>query len=54
MRIIEATLLTNVNLDSLHLIVGVGVGLDDEFERLTKEEAHLQELRKNIIRRWQT
>jgi len=51
MRIIETTVLTNVNLDGLHLIVGVGIGLNDEFERFAKEEAHLQKLR-NVITHW--
>lgn len=33
--------LTNVNLDSLNLVVRVGVGFDDKFERLAEEETHL-------------
>lgn len=53
MRIIGATVLTNVNLDGLHLIVGVGISLNDELERLAKEKAHLQELRNVITHRWQ-
>lgn len=38
-----------MNFDGLHLIVGVGVSLDNEFERFSEEKAHLQDYKTSFL-----